>query len=140
MRAFTLTLICTGAALALAAGAAAASEPQQQDQSASEIRITGHPLEARLRLDPYRMKDVQGAYPMSEGQWLNIALANRKLYAELNDRGQTELVQIDKDTFAARDQPMTLRFYQGTYADQIEIAYVPDGALAPVAVSMAMNR
>jgi hypothetical protein len=139
MRKITLTLISLLGAIT-AASAIAAPQQTQEEQAVPAVQVTA-PLDSRFVLAPNRMTEVRGSYPMSEGQWLNVAIANRKLYAELNERGQVELVQVGENKFKAIGQDMTLVFYQGRNNDQIMITYIPDlDAAVPRYVTMASNR
>ncbi|MES2152137.1 MAG: hypothetical protein V4508_20350 [Pseudomonadota bacterium] len=129
------------AAMSLAAGAAAAQSAPQTAPAMSEIQVSG--VASHYKPRPDEAAALPGNYNLSNGQNLKVSSLHRKLYAQIDQRGMTELVPVAANLFVTADRSMTMEFDLGTLGEGMLLTYVPDLTAAlqvPVTVRIAMNR
>lgn len=129
---FVLRSVAAAAALAACCGAGAQALPAAPGAQAvlPEIRIA-----ATMPVYPLRMKQalaVRGTYAMSNGWAMEVRPDWKKVYAQIDRRGEVELVPLSADRFISVDGRMAVEFNLGAEGDEVVLRYIPDLATAEV--------
>lgn len=134
----TLTLLPLAFAVTTAAAFAAPQEPQQQ---LSEIQVQGT-MPAMYKAQPMERAAVKGVYKLDNGATFKISEQQNRLYAQLGERGVTELVAVSGDRFFAPAQNMSVQYVPQAFGDQLVLSYPADlnaSASPIVTVTLAAN-
>jgi hypothetical protein len=118
MRIQTLLTLLGAASLSASALAAPAVAPDATASSAMPVEVVSG---AQYKLRPIEFEGVQGVYNLSNGQILRVSSAQRKLYAELDGQGKSEIVPVAENTFVSREDAMTLVFDQIPFATDVRL-------------------
>lgn len=138
----TLTILSLAMALTQAS-AFAAPQTQQTPQTApsmSEIQVTS--VMPTYRLQPAQVDEIKGVYKLDNGATFKVTNVHRKLFAQLGQRGLTELVPLAENRFVSSDQRMTMEFHPAAFGDEIVLTYPADMNVADtqmVTVRLALN-
>jgi hypothetical protein len=115
----TLTILPLAFALTQAAALAAPQE-LQQTPAMSEIQVQGASV---YKAQPSERDEVKGVYNLDNGATFKITGQQNRLYAELGQRGVTELVAVSADRFVAPAQNMTVQYVPQAFGDQVVLTY-----------------
>lgn len=107
--------------LALAAGAALAQMGMQTggaimqplpSRTGPPVRPSSDPRRERdnYYLAPHEMLEVYGAYPLSNGETLNISREGRRYFASMPSTGKVEIMPVGSIAFVTRDRSLRLDF------------------------------
>lgn len=141
----TLPLVSLAAAAALLAGSAFAAPPQDT-AAPSEIQVRGPaPAPEKYTMNTQQLREIAGTYALSNGQSLRLSTWQNRLYADLNQRGMTEMVPVDENVFVAASHDMSMVFKPVAFGDELRLTYRADSgqtAALPqlVTVTLALNR
>lgn len=135
----TFTLLPLAFAVTTAAAFAAPQEPQQTP-ALSEIQVQGAvPV---YKAQPMERDAVKGVYKLDNGATFRISGQQNRLYAELGQRGMTELVAIGADRFFAPAQNITVQYVPQAFGDELVLTYPAEmnaSASPMVTVTLAAN-
>lgn len=135
----TFTLLPLAFALTTASVFAAPQEPQQTP-ALSEIQVQGAmPV---YKAQPAERDAVKGVYKLDNGATFKITGQQNRLYAELGQRGVTELLPIGADRFFAPAQNMTVQYVPQAFGDELVLSYPAEmnaSASPMVTVTLAAN-
>lgn len=135
----TFTLLPLAFAVTTAAAFAAPQEPQQTP-ALSEIQVQGAmPV---YKAQPMERDAVKGVYKLDNGATFRISGQQNRLYAELGQRGTTELVAIGADRFFAPAQNITVQYVPQAFGDELVLTYPAEmnaSASPMVTVTLAAN-
>lgn len=112
------------ALLAVAAVPVCAFAAPAANQDAGSGAMTSVPVVATTsiyKLRPFEFDGVQGMYGLDDGRVLKVSARHRKLYAAIGDHN-AEIVPIAPNTFATRDQSMTVRFNEIPFATDVTVS------------------
>lgn len=127
-------LASVSAAAAFAACCSAGAQPLPTAPGAEsilpEIRIAATMPRYPIRLQEARA--VRGIYAMSNGWTMAVRPDWKKVYAEIDRRGEVELVALSADRFVSVDGRMAMEFNVGAQGDEVVLRYIPDAATAQV--------
>ena len=115
----TFTILPLAFALTQAAAFAAPQEPQQTP-AMSEIQVQGASV---YKMQSSERDEVKGVYNLDNGATFKITGQRNRLYAELGQRGVTELVAVSADRFVAPAQNMTVQYVPQAFGDQVVLTY-----------------
>ena len=138
----TFTLLPLAFALTAASAVAAPQEPQQTEPQMAEIQVFATPAVVAYKPQPDERDAVKGTYALDNGSTFKITSRQNRLYAELGQRGVTELVALSADRFIAPAQQMTVKYVPQAFGDEIVLTYPADltAAASPmVTVTLAAN-
>jgi hypothetical protein len=79
---------------------------------------------------PAEIDDVIGTYTLDNGATLKVSVQRHRLYAELGQRGATEMVPVGEYRYVAPGQRMTLEFNPLPFDGQVRLTYPADLAVA----------
>lgn len=132
MNTSSVLVVCAVAGFAVCWSAGAQTLPTAPGAEAvlPEVRIA-----ATMPSYPIRLKEasaVRGVYAMSNGWTLEVRPDWKKVYAEIDRRGEVELVPLSADRFVSVDGRMAMEFNVGAQGDEVVLRYIPDAATAQV--------
>ena len=135
-----LLSLCTALLLAGAGtvGAQALPTAPGNPKVLSEIQVIAAMPRYPIRLREARA--VRGIYAMSNGWTLEVKPDWRRVYAEIDRRGQVELLPVSPHKFVSADGDMAMEFNLGDNGDDMVLRYVPDAATAQVVVVTTLAR
>jgi hypothetical protein len=127
-----LFTVAAAAAFAACCNAGAQALPAALGAQAvlPEIRIA-----ASMPLYPIRMREaraVRGVYAMSNGWTMEVRPDWKKVYADIDRRGEVELLPLSADRFVSADGRMAMEFNVGAQGDEVVLRYIPNAATAQV--------
>lgn len=136
----TLTLLPLAFALTQASAFAAPQEPQQTTPAMSEIQVqAAMPV---YKTQPMERDEIKGVYKLDNGATFKITGQQNRLYAELGQRGVTELVAVGGDRYIAPAQNLTVQYVPQAFGDQVVLTYPAEmnaSASPMVTVTLAVN-
>lgn len=123
MRTFTLLPLAI-ALIGASAYAAPQTEQQAPESTLGEIQVRAAvPV---YKLTPAQVDEVKGSYVMDNGTAFNITQEHHRLYAQLGQRGATEMVAVGENRFISLDQRMVMEYQPMAFGDQIVLTYPSD--------------
>ena len=138
----TLACISLITAMSLAAPCAGAASPQQE-LGLSEIQVVA-PVIRSWYMSPDQLAEIQGTFRLENGGVLMMRTSlGGRLYANLNKRGETELVPVAENTFVSKDRDIALVYKPVAFGDEVVLSYKTDLASAQpriVTEHLALNR
>jgi hypothetical protein len=114
----TPTLFFFAVAMMLVASTAAAAP-----QASPANRATTTPT---YQLQPAQVQEVTGSYRLDNGLVLKVSNRQRRVYAQLGQRGPVEMVAVAQYHFVSADGRMTMEFRPIAFGDQIVLTYPSD--------------
>jgi hypothetical protein len=118
----TMTLL----PLALALVQASAFAGPQTIPGPARPAIGAVPMVATYKPRPAEIDDVVGTYKLDNGATLKVKMERRRLYAELGQRGMTEMVPVGEYRYVSPDQRMTFEFNPLPFDGEVVLTYPAD--------------
>lgn len=113
-------LVLTLLAATLSASAVAAPSATEINPAAvSSVPVIGS--HATYKLRPADFDGVLGVYALSDGRNLRITAEHRKLYAQI-DGAKSEIVPVERNRFATRDDSWRISFDQIPFAQEVTLS------------------
>lgn len=140
MRTSSVLLSLSTALLLAGAGAGAARAQAVPTAPGAPNVLSEIQVVAAMPRYPIRLREaraVRGTYEMSNGWTLEVKPDWRRVYAEIDRRGQVELLPISPHKFVSADGNMAMEFNLGDNGDDMVLRYVPDAATAQAVVVTA---
>lgn len=135
------TLTCLPLAFALIqATAFAAPQTEQTEPSLGEIQIRG--VMPTYKPTPAQIADVKGVFVFDNGTALKVTSQNRRLFAELGNRGVTEMIPAGENRFVSADLRMSMEYVPDGFNDHMLLMYPADQNVVSspmVTARIAMN-
>lgn len=135
----TLTILSLAIALTQASALAAPQSPQTES-SLSEIQVTS--VMPSYQPQPMQVDEVKGVYKLDNGATFKVSNQHRKVYAQLGERGLTEMVPLAENLYVSPQQRMTMELRPAAFGDEILLTYPADLNVADakmVTVRLAVN-
>lgn len=139
------TFACISLIAVLTPAVCAAASPQEAaapDRVLSEIQVRA-PVTKTWYMNPAALSEIRGTYALSNGRSLRLENMRGKLFADLNQRGLTELVPVAENTFVSKDRDIALEYKPIAFGEEIVLSYKVDALAAEspwVTVRIAANR
>jgi hypothetical protein len=113
-------LVLTLLAATLSACAFAAPNATEINSSAvTAVPVIG--AHATYKLRQAEFDGVQGTYSLLDGRYLRIIAVQRKLYAQIG-RDKAEIVPVEQNRFATRDDSLRITFDQIPFAQAVTLS------------------
>jgi hypothetical protein len=122
----TMTLI----PLALALVQASAFAGPQTIPGPARPAVGAVPMVATYKPRPAEIDDVVGTYKLDSGATLKVKQERRRLYAELDGRGKTEMVPVGEYRYVSPDQRMTFEFNPLPFDGELVLTYPAEPGVA----------
>lgn len=117
MRAHTLLTFLGAAALSASAIAGPAVPPDASGTSVMSVSVPG----SAYKLNQIEFEGVKGVYRLDNGQMLRVSTAKRKVWAEIDGGGKTELVPVAQNTFIALEDNARIEFDELPFATNVTL-------------------
>ncbi|MET0856799.1 MAG: hypothetical protein ABWY27_08625 [Telluria sp.] len=75
---------------------------------------------------PAEIDEIKGVYILDNGATLKVSTWQNRVYAELGQRGVTEMVPVAEYRFASPDQRMTMAFNPREFDGEVVLTYPAD--------------
>jgi hypothetical protein len=106
---------------ALSVGAAWLPASAQTEQQGDTVTIPAPTLRIDAPVKRYmsemEFSAFKGGYDLSNGEVLTLKRVGNRMYAEVGDWGQHQIVAVSKDTFVALDQKLKVRIDINNFGD-----------------------
>ena len=135
------TLTCLPLAFALIQATAFAAPPVVQTvPSLGEIEVRG--VAPAYHPRPMEIAEVMGSYALDNGMTLKLSNERRRLYAQLGQRGVTEMAPVAENVYQSPDRRMTMELRPAAFGGEVLLTYPADMNVASspmVTVRFALN-